>query len=111
MVTRATSYRLRAGSPQPVKGDCTSLEEPAPDTIGFVLQTFMAEKTVTDTCEDKAELLCSNDMQGLGGNYISASYTAQRFLDPDTNEIIFQSSETLAEEYIEEDEVPGVENL
>jgi hypothetical protein len=111
MVTRTTSYKLRAGTPQPIKGDCTSLEEPAPDTIGFVLQTFMAEKTITDSCEDKEDILCSTDMKGLGGDYISASYNAQRFLDPDTNEIIFQASETLEEEYIEEDDVPGVVNL
>lgn len=111
MVTRTIAYRLRAGAPQPTKGDCTSLEAPAPDTIGFVLQTFMAEKQVTDSCEDKTELLCSNDMTGLGGNYTSASYTAQRFLDPDTEELVFQASETLQEEFIEEDEVPGVNNL
>ncbi len=111
MVTRTTAYRLRSSSPQPTKGDCTTLEEPAPSTIGFVLQTFMAEKTITDTCEDKTELLCSNDMRGLGGTYISASYTAQRFLDPDTNAIVFQATETLEEEFIEENEVPGVTNL
>jgi hypothetical protein len=111
MVTRTTSYKLRASSPQPFKGDCTSLEEPAPATIGFVLQTFMAEKTITDSCEDKTELLCSNDMRGLGGGYLSASYSAQKFLDPDTGEIVFQSNETTEEEYIEEEEVPGVTNL
>ena len=111
MVTRTTAYRLRAATPAPVKGDCTSLEEPAPATIAFVLQTFMAEKTITDSCEDKTELLCSNDMRGLGGNFLSASYTAQRFLDPDTGEIVFQGSETTEEEFIEETEVPGVSNL
>ena len=111
MVTRTTSYRLRAGAPAPIKGDCTSLEAPAPATISFVLQTFKAEKQVTDTCEDKEQLLCSTDMTGLGGNFRSASYTAQRFLDPDTGEIIFQATEALREEFIEEDEVPGVNNL
>ena len=111
MVTRATSYRLRASAPQPRKGDCTSLSDPSPATIGFFLQTFLAAKTITDTCEDKTQLLCSNDMQGLGGNFVSASYTAQKFLDPDTGEIVFQASEVLAEEIIEESEVPGVENL
>ena len=111
MVTRTVSYRLRAAAPQPSKGDCTSLSDPAPSTIGFVLQTFMAEKTTTDSCEDKTELLCSDDMAGLGGNYLSASYTAQRFLDPDTGEVVFQATESLKEEYIAEDEVPGVDNL
>ncbi|KKM26859.1 hypothetical protein LCGC14_1580580 [marine sediment metagenome] len=111
MVTRTTSYKLRASTPQPSKGDCTTLEEPAPATISFILQTFMAEKQITDSCEDKTELLCSNDMTGLGGNYRSASYSAQKFLDPDTNEIVFQATETLREDFIEEDEVPGVTNL
>lgn len=111
MVTRTTSFKLRAGTPQPTKGDCTSLEEPAPSTLSFVLQSFMAEKIITDTCEDKTEILCSNDMTGLGGTYRSASYSAQRFLDPDTNEIVFQASESLREQFIEEDEVPGVTNL
>ncbi len=111
MVTRTTSYKLRASSPQPSKGDCTTLEEPAPAVAGFVLQTFMAEKTITDSCEDKTELLCSNDMLGLGGSYLSASYSAQKFLDPDTGEIVFQSTETPTGEFIEEDEVPGVSNL
>lgn len=111
MTTRSTSYRLRASTPQPRKGDCASLNEPAPATIGFVLQTFKAERLRTQTCEDKSELLCSNDMVGLGGNFISASYTAQRFLDPDTNSIIFQATETPEEEIIDEDDVPGVNNL
>ena len=111
MVTRTISFNLRAAAPQPSKGDCTTLDEPVPATAGFVLQTFMAEKTITDSCEDKTELLCSNDMLGLGGAFLSASYTAQRFLDPDTNEIVFQSTETKKGEFIEESEVPGVTNL
>lgn len=111
MVTRTTSYRLRASTPQPAKGECATLGEPAPATVGFVLQTFKAEKQFTDTCEDKSELLCSNDMLGLGGNFVSASYTAQRFQDPDTGDIVFQASEVRDFEIIDEDDVPGVSNL
>jgi len=111
MVTRSTSYRLRAAAPQPVKGDCATLESPAPATVAFVLQTFKAEQQDTDTCEDQSSLLCSNDMIGLGGDFVSASYTAQKFLDPDTTSIIFTSQETRREVFIEEDEVPGVSNL
>ncbi len=111
MVTRSTSYTLRASSPQPLKGECSTLDTPAPATIGFVLQTFKAEKQDTDTCEDQAEILCSNDMVGLGGEFVSASYTAQRFLDPDTGGIIFTSTEIRREEVIEEDDVPGASNL
>lgn len=111
MVLRSTSYTLRASSPQPVKGECATLDAPAPATIGFVLQTFKAERQDTDTCEDQTQLLCSNDMIGLGGEYVSASYTAQRFLDPTTGDIVFQSTETHREVVIDEDDVPGASNL
>lgn len=112
MVLRTTSYRLRASQPQPIKGRCADpLLDPNPATIGFVLQTFKAEKTETDSCDDQSQLLCSNDMLGLGGLYVSASYTAQRFLDPDTGEVVFQSQETREAEIIDENDVPGVSNL
>jgi len=111
MVTRSTSYALRASAPQPVKGECATLDTPAPSTISYVLQTFKAEKINTDTCEDQSAILCSNDMKGLGGDYVSASYTAQRFLDSETNSMVFQSTETRYREIIEEDEVPGAGNL
>ena len=111
MVTRSTSFRLRASTPQPAKGECATLDTPAPATIGFILQTFKAEKQFTDTCEDKEQLLCSNDMLGLGGNFVSASYTAQRFLDPDTGNILFNASEVRDFEIIEEADVPGAGNL
>lgn len=111
MVTRSTSFRLRASTPQPTKAECATLDTPAPATLGFVLQTFKAEKQFTDTCEDKEELLCSNDMLGLGGNFVSASYSAQRFLNPDNGNIVFNSTEVRDFEIIEEDEVPGASNL
>jgi len=111
MVTRSTAYKLRASAPQPVKGDCATLDSPAPATVAYVLQTFKAERQDTDTCEDQSSLLCSNDMIGLGGDYVSASYTAQKFLDPDTTSIVFTSQETRREVVIEEDEVPGASNL
>jgi len=112
MVTRSTTYRLRASTPQPAKGRCADpLLDPNPATVSFFLQTFKAERQITDTCEDQSLLLCSNDMLGLGGLFVSASYTAQRFLDPDTNAIVFQSSETKEGVIINEDEVPGASNL
>lgn len=112
MVLRTTSYRLRASTPQPSKGRCADpLLDPNPPTIGFVLQTFKAEKQTTDQCEDQSRLLCSNDMLGLGGQFVSASYTAQRFLDPNTGELVFTSQESREAEIIEEDAVPGVSNL
>jgi len=114
MVTQTTQYSLRAGAPQPIsecqlQSNQTNLQ--IQRTKGFVLQTFKAEKIVTESCEDKEELLCSSDMVGLGGNYLNANYTAQRFLNPDNGAIVFVSKETLDFEVIEEDEVPGAGNL
>jgi len=111
MVLRSTTYKLRAATPQPIKGVCSTNVDPNPATIGFVLQTFKAEKQFIDSCEDKEQLLCSNDMVGLGGKFVSATYTAQRFLNPDTGNLIFQSQETPDSEIIEEDDVPGVSAL
>jgi hypothetical protein len=112
MVTRSTSYRLRSSGPQARTDTCRTDTGSAPGSItGFVLQTFKAEKIFTDTCEDKAQLLCSTDMIGQGGNYVSASYSAQRFLDPDTNEIVFQATETFDRVIIEETDVPGASAL
>ena len=111
MVLRSTSYKLRSSGPQPLKGICSTGADPNPATVGFVMQTFKAEKQFTDSCDDKGQILCSNDMLGLGGNYVSASYTAQRFLDPDSGSIVFQAQEVFEREIIEEADVPGVGNL
>jgi hypothetical protein len=112
MVTRSTSYRLRAGGPQARSDTCqTSVASQPGDITGYVLQTFMAEEVITDTCEDKERLLCSTDMIGLGGNYTAASYSAQRFLDPNTNNIVFTASETYDRIIIDEDDVPGAAAL
>ena len=112
MVTRSTSYRLRSSGPQARSDTCSVSTATDPGSIsGFVLQTFKAETIITDTCEDKEQLLCSTDMIGLGGNYTAASYSAQRFLDPDTGSIIFTASETFDRIIIDEDDVPGAAAL
>ena len=111
MVTQSTSYKLRAATPQPLKGECATLDTPSPATMAFVLQTFMAERQVTETCEDQTEILCSNDMVGLGGEFVSASFTAQKFLDPDTGDMVFTDQRVRREVIIDEDEVPGASNL
>ena len=100
MVTRTVSYRLRAAAPQPIKGQCPTGVDPNPGTVGYVLQTFLAEQNTTDSCEDQDQLLCSTDMLGLGGDFVSASYTAQRFLD-DEGELLFVATESREPEYIE----------
>lgn len=112
MVTRSTSYRLRSSGPQARADTCGTGLAIKPGTISsFVLQTFKAEKIITDTCEDKEQILCSTDMIGFGGNYTAASYTAQRFLDPDNGNIVFQASETFDRIIIDEADVPGASAL
>jgi hypothetical protein len=112
MVTRTTAYRLRSSGPQARSDTCGTGLAIEPGTISsYVLQTFKAESIITDTCGDKEQILCSTDMIGLGGNYTAASYTAQRFLDPDNGNIVFQASETFDRVIIEEDAVPGASAL
>jgi len=111
MVLRSTTYSLRAAAPQPVKGICSTEADPNPATVGFVLQTFKATRQFVDSCEDKEELPCSNDMLGLGGQFVSASYTAQRFLNSETGNLVFQAQETKDPQIVDEDEVPGIGNL
>lgn len=112
MVTRSTSFRLRSSGPQARSDTCGTGLAIEPGAISsFVMQTFKAEKIITDTCEDKEQLLCSTDMIGLGGNYTAASYTAQRFLDTDSGNIVFQASETFDRIIIDEDDVPGAAAL
>ncbi len=112
MVTRSTSYRLRSSGPQARSDTCSVSTAIDPGSIsGFVLQTFKAESILTDTCEDKEQILCSTDMIGLGGNYASASYSAQRFLDPDSGNIIFNATETFDRVIVDEDDVPGAAAL
>jgi hypothetical protein len=114
MVIRSTSYRLRSSGPQAISNTCSAgnPNEADPSAIdGFVMQTFMAEEIITDTCGDKEQILCSTDMIGLGGNYTSASYTAQRFVDPTSGNIVFQATETYDRIIIDEDDVPGASAL
>lgn len=112
MVTRSTSYRLRSSGPQAHTDVCaTDLASNPGNITGFIMQTFMAEEIITDTCGDKEQILCSTDMIGLGGNYTAASYTAQRFVDPDSGNIVFQASETFDRIIIDEDDVPGASAL
>jgi hypothetical protein len=112
MVIRSTSYRLRSSGPQARSDTCgTDLVTTPGNITGFVMQTFMAEEIITDSCGDKEQILCSTDMIGLGGNYSAASYTAQRFVDPDSGNLVFQASETYDRVIIDEDDVPGAAAL
>ena len=114
MVTQTTSYKLRASAPQPIS-NCTLSQGQSnlqiQRTVGYVMQTFKAEVVLSEMCEDDDELLCSTDMVGLGGNFQSANYTAQKFLDSETGGIIFIANKVRDRTFINEDDVPGVSNL
>ena len=62
-VFQGQRYRLRAGSPMPIRGG------------GFVLHTFMAELSDVDSYVCTESLPGSDQFRGQGGSYISASFS------------------------------------
>ena len=61
-------YRLRAGSPMPVRGSSGG-------TSDFVLHTFMAEKNKVLTIACTEKLPASSEFRGQGGDLISANFS------------------------------------
>lgn len=57
------TYRLRCGSPMNIAGG------------GFVLHTFMAEKSQIDVSVCASSLPSSSDFRGQGGDLISANFS------------------------------------
>jgi hypothetical protein len=93
-----TSYRLRSSSPQPAGNFYTNRS--------FVIQSFGAEKTESVICEDRETLLTSDDMYGLNGAYISATYRGKEFTTLN-NVRVFDAEEVLIPVFMEEEAVPG----
>ena len=93
----ALSYRLR-----------TSGAVPSGPAGGgdFVLQTFGAEKVTTRVWPSKTELLESEDMRGLGGEYESASFQGSNYRTQD-GEFSFSGQAQLPPDFIDESEIPG----
>lgn len=84
-------YRLRAGTPMPIRG----LGE-------FVLHTFMAETNVVQSLECVDSLPSSSEFRGQGGELISASYSRLGVTDGKR----FNGKLMYAPNYVEEESIP-----
>ncbi len=80
-------YRLRAGSPMPVARG------------GFVMHTFMAERSVVDNYLCTNNLPGSEEFRGQGGNYISAQFSRLGIVDGNT----FQGKIVHNADFVDED--------
>lgn len=87
------SYKLRSAGPVPVGGG------------RFITQTFMAEKSSITIHEAATQLLKSIDMAGLGGEYVSASYTRLPYLLGSSQ--VFSGNEVKKPVYVDESSIPG----
>ncbi len=112
MVVRVVAYKLRGGQIQPRCSSC------AGSTIeGFYMQTFGAEKIVTDVYDAKTELLASTDFQGqkptttpqgiedqtyIDATFARASYQGRPLRTTD-GELVYSASEEHVSQWIEED--------
>ena len=93
-----TAYKLRASSPQPAGNYYTNRS--------FIIQSFGAEKVESIVCEDKEQLLTSDDMWGLNGAYQSANYKGKEFVTL-ANVRVFDAEEVLRPVFMDEEDVPG----
>jgi hypothetical protein len=97
-MTTVQNYKLRCGTPQPANYGSRY----------FVLQTFGAESQESTMCEDKEQLLESDDMQGLGGTvYQSANYRGKETQAGigTINTTVFDAEENKIPVFINEDDV------
>ncbi len=62
-------YRLRAGSPMPVRGSSPT------NTGDFRLHSFMAARQTVQIQSCIEDIKKSKDFQGQGGSFVSASYS------------------------------------
>jgi len=84
-------YRLRAGTPMPVKGDGS-----------FVLHTFMAEISNIDIIACTESLPASSEFRGRGGDLMSASFTRLNVVGG----TIFSGKKVYKPTYVDEDNIP-----
>lgn len=110
MAVSTVSYRLRAGEITPALSTCGG---GVPDY--FYIQTFGAEKIVTDFDDAKITILASDDMQGqkpgniedpdyIATTYFSASY-AGRPLRTTDGDLVFSATEQHVSLFINEEEI------
>ena len=90
------SYKLRSAGLVPIGSEGTIEED-------FIVQTFMVEHSELTVHEAIEVLLASNDMAGLGGDYVSANYQRLPFLTA-AKQQAFSGSEIKKPTYEDEDE-------
>ena len=81
------TYRLRCGMPMNIAGG------------GFVLHTFMAEKSQLDVFFCISSLPSSSDFRGQGGSLVSASFSR---LKNEGGGELFQGKQVHQPEYVDE---------
>lgn len=103
------SWRLRAGQPILMCGCPCKI---TPGTVQYVMQTFGGEEREVTNLRATTELLESSDFIGINpeGEYEAANYSATQYVTSN-NEVVFTGQERKIVRYINEDEVPGVENF
>lgn len=85
---RGQVYRLRCGTPMPVRGGGN-----------FVLHTFMAEISDIDIISCTESLPSSSEFRGQGGDLMSANFSRLNVVGGN----IFSGKKVYAPDYIDED--------
>mgnify|MGYP001609338834 CR=1 FL=1 len=111
MPSTSILYRLRGGQINPALSSCTGTG--VPDY--FYIQTFGAERIVTDFDDAKIAILASDDMQGQkpgdhddptyrATTYASASYSSRPLRTTD-GDLVWNAQEIHVAEFIDEEDV------
>lgn len=72
----------------------------------FILQTFGAEKITNRIWPSKITLLESEDMKGLGGEYVSAGFQGSNY-KTQGGDFSFSGQAQLPPDFIDESGIPG----
>ena len=114
MVIKVVSYKLRGGQVQPRSSNCAGS-----NIEGFYMQTFGAEKIVTDVYDAKTTLLTSADFQGqkelatgqsmedqdyIDTTFARASYQGRALRTTD-GDLVYSASEEHVAEFIDEEDI------
>lgn len=110
-MTQVISYKLRGGEVTPISPSCGG--SGAPST--FYMQTFGAEKVISEVFDAKILILRSTDFQGqkpgdhedtsyTSTTYSSASYSG-RALKTTDGDLVFSGTETFVPTWIEEEQI------
>jgi len=114
MVISVVTYKLRGGQIKPRSSGC-----PSSVITGFYMQTFGAEKVVTDVYDAKTELLASTDFQGqkptttelgiedqtyIDSTFSRASYQGRPMRTTD-GDLVYSASEEHVAQFINEEDI------